>query len=262
MKTWFKDLLVPGKQCIGTFAMLPSADSCEILAKAGFEFITVDLEHRPTSAETMLHMLRAIESADTASVVRVRGLREDEVKVALSCGATAIWFPGIQTAAEARTAVSLCKHPPMGVMGMCPFDRAFDFGINGVKTFSELDYIKVANEKRAVIVAIEDNEGLKNLPEIVKIPGVDVIDIGMCDLATDMGYHGDLEHPAVVKRVKETMDLIHSAGKYIMLGTPREESMGYWIQQGCDVSIYCTDISILAMEGMRLYNEIQKYVHK
>ena len=83
------------------------------------------------------------------------------------------------------------------------------------------DYIKKANEETIVKIAIEDREGLAALPEIVKIPDVDLIEIGTNDLSMSMGYAGQPKHPAVVAEVEKVLPLLRSCGKPFGIGNNR-----------------------------------------
>jgi len=46
-----KERLRNGEALIGTFAVVPSTDSIEILALGGFDFVVLDREHGPHSVQ-------------------------------------------------------------------------------------------------------------------------------------------------------------------------------------------------------------------
>lgn len=259
MRKWFLDLLRNGRQPIGTLAMLPSIDVCEILGLAGFEFVIIDFEHSPTTQETMVNMIRALEAVDVPSIVRVSGIIEPEIKRALSAGASTVFVPNVNSVEDARRVAEYAHYPPLGSMGTCPFDRVYDYGVEGLGVFGKEDVFQEMNNRRGVMIAVESLEGMRQFKEIIKVPGIDIVDVGMCDLATDMGHHGDLTHPEVVEITKEAIKIAHMAGKYIVLGTPDHDSMQFWMAEGCDAVIYSTDCGILAREGARMHQELARY---
>ncbi len=60
---------------------------------------------------------------------------------------------------------------------------------------------------------IEEVEAIENLPEMVKVPGVDVYFIGSGDLSQSMGYTGQQAHPEVQKMVERGVKTITEAGR-------------------------------------------------
>ena len=74
---------------------------------------------------------------------------------------------------------------------------------------------------------------MKNLPEILKVEGVDVFFVGAGDLAQTMGYPGNRNAPEVQKVVREACDIIVSAGKVAGLSCDEEkmtEFAGWGVQ--------------------------------
>lgn len=50
-KNFIKKKLVEGKQVVGTWSIIPSVISTEILAISGLDFIIIDSEHGPINFE-------------------------------------------------------------------------------------------------------------------------------------------------------------------------------------------------------------------
>ena len=123
-------------------------------------------------------------------VVRLAWNDQVLVKRVLDAGAQTIMLPFVQTAEEARQAVSFAHYPPEGVRGVAAVHRGSRFG-------RVPDYLKRANDEVAVIVQLETPEAVERLPEIAAVQGMDALFIGPGDLAAAMGHIGNIAHPEV-----------------------------------------------------------------
>jgi 4-hydroxy-2-oxoheptanedioate aldolase len=54
-----------------------------------------------------------------------------------------------------------------------------------------------------VATAIESTEGIKNLPDILRVKGIDVLFVGPCDLTRSLGVIGQVRHPRVIEKIQE-----------------------------------------------------------
>ena len=76
------------------------------------------------------------------------------------------------------------------------------------------EHIKEWNDEMLTFAMVEDAEGLKNLKEILTVPGLDVISIGQNDLSTSLGYPGNPNHPKVQETLREMVREIKAAGHW------------------------------------------------
>jgi len=189
--------LAQGDYVVGIVVTIPSPTVAELLARVGFDFLWLDLEHGPTGLETAQTMIAAIEGTHATPLIRVAWNDPALIKRALDTGPHGIIVPMVSSAEEAEKAVCACKYPPQGIRG-AGISRAQRYGL-------ELDaYLRRANEEIMVIVQIEDPAGLEAVDEIAGVEGIDVIFVGPFDLSGSMGILGQLEHP----RVQEAMDRV------------------------------------------------------
>src|SRR6185503_19119742 len=87
--------------------------------------------------------------------------------------------------------------------------RPAGYGFKGTTA----DYAKEANAQTLVCLMLEEVEAIENLPEMVKVPGVDVYFIGSGDLSQSMGYTGQQAHPEVQKMMERGVKVIRDAGR-------------------------------------------------
>jgi 4-hydroxy-2-oxoheptanedioate aldolase len=179
---------------------MPSPHIMQLLAAGGFDWLLIDREHGAIDAETMQSMINATKGTDTVPLVRVP---EDElwlVKIALDAGALGIFFPLVKTATEAQEALSSTFYPPRGDRGFGPFYAPSRWNL------SMTDYAVQADDAITRVIMIEHAEAVRNIDEILAVPGIDVAFIAPFDLSQSLGIAGQFDHPdfhAAVSRIKQ-----------------------------------------------------------
>ncbi len=196
---------------------IPSAMTAEICAHAGFEYILIDSEHGPTDTETAYHMMLAAERGGAVPLVRVPMNHPQVILRYLDIGAAGIMVPQVNSAEEARGVVESIKYHPEGRRGIAA-SRSSAWTIT--QPLSE--FAGTANRDTMVIVQFENIKSLDRVPEIIEVPGVDVLFIGPNDLAQSMGHPGQTGHPDVQKVIEDVCALARE--KDIILGTVAADS--------------------------------------
>lgn len=180
LRTAFSTPLREGKFILGTWMHIPNTYVAEIMAQTGFDFVLVDGEHAPITAESLTTLLPAFEKFKVPVLYRVRKNAPDSIKAALDQGIAALMVPMVNSADEARDIVASAKYPPHGLRGIGPL-RASNFYID------EADYVASANAETAIVAQIETRSGLEAVEEIAAVPGIDCLYIGPADLAMSLG---------------------------------------------------------------------------
>lgn len=219
--------LLNGLPLYGSWIQTGSPAAAEVLANAGFRWLAVDMEHTETSLKDFANIARAIAKYGTFPMVRTSENNTVEIRKYLDCGAKGVIVPMVNSAEEAKKAVSACKYPPEGVRGFA-FVRANDWG----DSFDT--YVKSANSKTIVIVMVETKEAVENIDEILSVEGVDGVFIGPYDLSGSYGIPGQTDH----KLVKDAMQTVllackrhkKAAGQHIV--TPTKENVSEAVLSG------------------------------
>jgi 4-hydroxy-2-oxoheptanedioate aldolase len=108
-------------------------------------------------------------------MVRVSGNDHALIGKLLDAGSDGVIVPGVNNVAETQQAVNACRYPPHGQRSLGPIRPGL--GVN-----------PEALEARALcLVMIETKEGLENVEEICKVPGLSGIYIGPGDLSHGLG---------------------------------------------------------------------------
>jgi len=220
-----RELLRVGKPAVGCWVHMGNADSTEILAHMGLDWIALDLEHGPWSFETAQAQLRAMADSDALPIIRVASNDPVLINRALDIGAYGIIVPDVNTREEAVRAVRACKYPPEGIRGCGP-RRAALFGLQTG------EYLQRANELVLVIAMIESLEAIENLPAILSVAGIDDIHVGANDLACSMGLRGDVRHPQVTAMLDRILQAGKEAGMPVGIGGMGMDECKELIEQG------------------------------
>ena len=126
---------------VGIIVSMPSVQTTQVLANAGFDWLFIDMEHGPIDIASAHAMITATTGTRAAPLVRVPWNVHWLVKPVLDAGAMGIIFPMIRSAEEAERAVRAVRYPPRGRRGFGPFYAPLRFGktmekgirLNGLK---------------------------------------------------------------------------------------------------------------------------------
>jgi len=201
VKNALKEKLSAGKAAFGTWIMTSGLDNAEIIANAGADAIMIDGEHGGMDIETAGRMISLIRATPTTPLLRVAWSEMSLIKRALDTGAGGIMIPMINTGEEAQKAVEMCKYPPVGIRGVGA-SRATLYA-SGAPKYA--DYIATANDEVLVILQIESYKAVENAEDIISVPGVDIVFIGLSDLSQSMGIPGQMNHPEVIEACKKVV---------------------------------------------------------
>jgi 4-hydroxy-2-oxoheptanedioate aldolase len=188
-----KQLWAAGKPAVNGWLAIPNGYSAEVMAQAGWDSVTVDLQHGVQDYMSMVTCFQAMQSHPVLPMVRVPWNEPGIIGKVLDAGAYGVICPMVNTVAEAKAFISYAKYPPAGARSNGPI-RA---GIYGVST----GYQKTANDEILCIPMIETAEAVGNLEAILDVPGIDAVYIGPSDLGFSMGLIPilDREEPEILK---------------------------------------------------------------
>lgn len=191
---------------VGSWLTIPHQSVVEIMATAGFEWLTLDLEHAAIDISQVMNLAAIIQGKGMKALARVSKNEEVIIKRVLDAGVDGVIVPTVKNAEEAKMAVEFVKYPPVGKRGV-GLNRAQNYGI----AFEE--YKDWLTNEAVVIAQIEHIEAVQNLEEIVAVEGIDGIIVGPYDLSASMGMPGNYEHPDVQKALARIDEVMLKSGK-------------------------------------------------
>ena len=185
----FKMQLKAGRPKMGLFLNAHSPTVAEQLAHSGYDWLLIDTQHGPMDSERLSAMICAVASGGAKSLVRVAGYDDRKgIQQALDLGADGILVPYINTADEARAAVSCARYPTAGT-------RSVYFPQRSTNKGGLLGYVGNANKNVVVALQVETASCIQNMQQIASVPGVDILFLGQNDLCMSMGLYEKYEFP-------------------------------------------------------------------
>jgi 2-keto-3-deoxy-L-rhamnonate aldolase RhmA len=242
-----------GKTVIGTFLIIPSVVSADIISSSGLDFIIIDSEHGPINFETAQAMVTACEANMASPIVRVSGVNESQIQKALDIGGHGLHIPNITSINQINNAIQFAKYPPIGTRGYSPFTKAGGYG-NAKNT----DLADV-NKNSVIIVHIENLQAVHEIDKIVKIVEIDVLFLGLYDLSKSLGIPGDIENERLSGIIKKIIRIGNSYGKTIGTIVMNKQQIKKSIQLGIKYLAYSVDCEVLKNSYREVVKELICY---
>lgn len=247
-----KQKLKRGEPTFGTWLSLGDLYATRVLARLGFDWLTLDIEHSAIDWSQAAALFAVIADAGCVPLARVPEGSHHYIKRVLDAGAWGIVVPMVETVEQARVAIAAAKYPPEGNRSVGGGMHAMNFDA------SASDYYQRANDEILVVLQTESPRGVANAEAIYSLPGVDAIFIGPNDLrfqmrAPDGTFPSDEEHERLVQQVM-------AIGKRV--GTPTgihamdAESALRRAAQGMQFLAIGSDLRMMVTEAMAILDRV------
>jgi 2-dehydro-3-deoxyglucarate aldolase len=191
---------------IGSWITLAHPAIAEIMARSGFDWLTIDLEHSVITIREAEELIRVIELCGVAPLVRLSSNDPVQIKRVMDAGAHGIIVPMVNSAEEAQRAVDSVRYPPDGKRGV-GLARAQGYGSSFEK------YKEWVNQESVVIVQIEHIKALENLETILSVEGVDGFIVGPYDLSGSLGIPGQFDNELMINAMCKIRDFMKTSSK-------------------------------------------------
>jgi len=116
----FRDLLDREQAPLGTWVKLPTVESVELMALAGFDFVVIDLEHSPMTLESAATLIAVARGRGTCPLVRVPDHSPAWIQRCLDAGASGILAPHVDTVDQAQSVARSARFEPAGTRVSAP----------------------------------------------------------------------------------------------------------------------------------------------
>ena len=248
-----KDKLIKRELTIGSWITFGDPAVAEIMARAGFDWLTLDMEHGSLSSDQAQQIIRTIELCGIPPLVRVMENNPELIKKYMDMGAHGVIVPLVNSRNDAEKAVNAVKYPPKGTRGV---------GLARAQHYSlDLEsYMNWNQEKSIVIVMIEHIRAVENLESIMGVEGIDGMFIGPYDLSGSLGHPGQFEHPAVLEAMEEIYRKAKESGCLIGQHIVKPDSQGVFeaIDRGVQFIGFSDDFLYLGEYCRKQLGEIRK----
>jgi 2-keto-3-deoxy-L-rhamnonate aldolase RhmA len=236
---------------IGSWITLSDLSTAEIMSKAGFDWLAVDMEHSAITIHQAQQIIQIIELSGVVPLVRVGENNPDLIKHVMDAGAHGVIVPMVKSKQDAVKAVEAVKYPPEGTRGV-GLTRAQGYGLGFEK------YRDWVNEESIVIAQIEHIDAVESLDEILGVEGVDGFMVGPYDLSASMGMPGEFYHDSVVRAMSQIMKIAGNHNKVpgFHIIKPDGEEIHRKVEEGYKLLAFSIDILFL---GYKCRDEIRKF---
>lgn len=225
---------------LGSWITLAHPAIAEIMAKAGFEWLVVDLEHSVITIREAEELIRVIDLCGVKPFVRLTSNNANQIKRVLDAGAQGIIVPMINTREDVDQAASAIFYPPKGKRGV-GLARAQGYGV----TFSAYLEKQLSLE---LIVQIEHITAVENLESILSHPHLSGFIIGPYDLSASMHIPGEFSHPkfnAVLNKIEMIVKKFPNVKRGFHLVEPDLLAFEKLIQDNYNFIAYSVDTRLL-----------------
>lgn len=227
-----------GNKAINGFCSIPSTVVAEIMGRAGFDLLTIDLQHGLIDYQTALTMLQVLQGQPAPVLARVPWNEPGIIAKVLDAGAAGVICPMVNTAEDARALVQASRYAPLG---------GRSFGPTRANMVHGPAYVKTANQRVLVLAMIETRQAMDNLDAILAVEGIDGVYVGPSDLGLSLGYEPTLEPTAteVLEAIAEIGRRAKAAGRIAGCHCGSVAMVKRIQAQGFDFGSLLTDVRIV-----------------
>lgn len=251
-ENFLRNKLESGQVVMGTWSVIPSAVTADIISRTGLDFVIIDAEHGPIGFETAQQKAMACESNGVSPMFRPPNVNEADILRALDIGAHGVQVPNVEHPEQVHEIIKYAKFPPLGNRGFSPFVRAA-----GYTHLTAAEHVEMANRKTLIGINVEGENAIRNIQSFLKIDELDIIFIGSFDLSKAMGIPGEVEHPKLLQKMKELTDEIRSKGKNVGTITTSMEAIGRFKSYGMNYLVHFVDCEVLRNGYARAVAELK-----
>jgi 2-keto-3-deoxy-L-rhamnonate aldolase RhmA len=235
-----KSKLARGKITLGSWITLAHPAIAEIMSRAGFDWLTIDLEHSVITIREAEELIRVVELSGVSPLVRLPANDPVQIKRVMDAGSHGVIVPMVNSVLDAKQAVEAVMYPPQGKRGV-GLARAQGYG----SSFER--YREWVNQESVVVVQVEHIEAVGNLEAILSVEGVDGFIVGPYDLSGSLGVPGQFDHPSMKKSMERIRTVGLSSGKAfgIHIIEPNVKELRQRVDEGYNFLAYSLDIRML-----------------
>lgn len=166
-----------GRDTLGVWLTIPSIISAENVARVGYDYVCIDNQHGVNDYQQTVAMAQAVLLGGGTPICRVPWNEPGIIGKMLDAGIEGVIVPMVNTVAEAQAVVRAGRYAPIGA-------RSFGPVVAGMRRGNHFDW---AGDGIALIPMIETVEAIRNLDDILAVPGIDAIYVGPADLSITLG---------------------------------------------------------------------------
>ena len=228
------------KKIFGAWVSYSEISIAETFAKAGFDFLAIDMEHSSITLPQAKNIISASQSYGVSCLPRPVSHSNDFIKPLLEFGSDGLFVQMVNNSSELNKVINCLKYPPIGNRSY-GINRAQEYGFEILKYFSSW------NNEASLIIQVESIEGVNNIESLLENDIVDAVMIGPYDISGSLGVPGQLNHPKVIKASKKVIQACEKYGKSCgtQIADPNEQNIDSLFNFGYTYVILGSDLFVL-----------------
>ena len=217
-----KERIQNGEILLGAGSFCACPELIEFCSE-GMDWVWLEAQHTHADWQTLVHCVRAAHAVNLPTLIRSWTHDQGTIERLLDMGVEGIILPMINTPEQAREMVSRCYYPPVG-------KRSFG-SLRMERIEADTDEW---NKRIVTMVQIETLEAVENAQAIAQVPGVDVLNIGIRDLALQQNIKWDVanEYTVLAEQIKRVVAAGKSAGKAACVIALTPQSLTNAVREG------------------------------
>ena len=216
-----------------------------VLDGVGLDYVVIDTEHNPRSRGELGDFLTMFNTTGVVPIVRIPIPDSHYVTMAMDAGAQGVLAPYCETVDQVKEVVAAAKWRPLKGDAARRLIETGEHVSDSTKA-----YLENRNKNSVAIIGIESVAAVKNLPEMLKVPGIDGIFVGPNDMSISLGFPDEYDREEYQTTVKYIIDTAGAEGIAVLVHHQTPELSSFWINQGARFILHGTDRRALA-EGFR-----------
>lgn len=213
----------------------------ETFARAGFDFVAIDMEHTTISTDEAKRIITGVQAEGVACLPRPVSHNNDYIKPLLETGADGLIIQMVNTPKEVETLIKLQKFPPMGKRSF-GVNRAHGYGLDFDK------YVQTWNNSSSFIIQVESITAVQNVEKLIAFDEVDAVMVGPYDISGSLGVPGQTDHPSVKEASAKVVEACanRGIGCCTQISAVTEERVQTAFDAGFSFVILSSDLFILS----------------
>ena len=248
-----KDSLRNREKLFGAWVSYAEPSITETFAKAGFDFLAIDMEHSTITLPQAQRIIAASQFYNVPCLPRPVSHSNDFFKPLLESGSDGLLVQMVNTTDEVEKIINYLKYPPIGKRSY-GVNRAQEYG------FEFNNYITNWNDESTLIIQVESIEAVNNIDNLLSFDQIDGVMIGPYDISGSLGVPGDTNHPKVIEASKKVINSCKKYGKSCgtQLNDPNPKNIQSLFDLGYTYAILGSDLFVLWKWAEQMQQIIKK----
>ncbi len=241
-----RTLLKSGRPSLGTHLQSSWPTLVEVVGQTGlYDYVEFVAEYAPFDLFSLENWCRAAELCALSTMIKVDPEpRHFLAQRAIGCGFQSVLFTNIRSAEEVEHCVRVVR-PATPVDGGLYGASMRRFVLMGCGTSPE--HLQMLRDI-VVGVMIEKQSAYEQLDEILSVPGLDMISIGLADLALNMGWEFDRTSGPLRQAESQIIAKSLARGIPVRIDIRSADEARYYLDMGIQHFCMTNELSILYRE--------------